>query len=57
MNDHEDEETWNEQHLIAYKASTDPDTMYHQKAMTQPDRENFQEAMQKECEAHFKEGN
>jgi hypothetical protein len=57
LNDHEDEETWNEQHLIAYKASTDPDTMYHQKAMTQPDRENFQEAMQKECEAHFKEGN
>jgi hypothetical protein len=56
-NKHEDEEAWCEQYLIAYKASTDPDTMYHHQAMKQPDREKFQEAMRKECEAHYKEGN
>jgi hypothetical protein len=32
-NEHEDEETWSEQELLAYKASTDPDTMYHHQAM------------------------
>jgi hypothetical protein len=53
----EQEETWIEQDLLAFKASTDPDTMYHHQAMKQPDREKFQEAMKKECEAHFKEGN
>jgi hypothetical protein len=56
-NEHEQEEGWSEQHLLAYKASTDPDTMYHHQAMKQPDREKFQEAMEKECEAHYKEGN
>jgi hypothetical protein len=56
-NEHEDEETWSEQNLLAYKASTVPDTMYHHQAMKQPDREKFQEAMKKECEAHYKEGN
>jgi transposase InsO family protein len=53
----EQEEAWIEQDLLAFKASTDPDTMYHHQAMKQPDREKFQEAMKKECEAHFKEGN
>jgi hypothetical protein len=53
LNDHEDEEAWSEQHLPAYKASSDPDTMYHHQAMKQPDRDIFKE----ECEAHFKEGN
>jgi hypothetical protein len=55
--EHEQEEAWSEQHLLAYKASTDPDTMYHHQAMKQPDKEKFQEAMKKECEAHYKEGN
>jgi hypothetical protein len=57
INEHEDKETWIEQNLLAYKASTDPDTMYHHQAMKQPDKEKFQEAMKKECEAHYKEGN
>jgi hypothetical protein len=57
LNDHGDQESWSEQHLLAFKASTDPDTMYHHQAMKQPDREKFKEAMQKECEAHYKEGN
>jgi hypothetical protein len=43
--EHEQEEAWSEQHLLAYKASTDPDTMYHHQAMKQPDKEKFQEAM------------
>ncbi len=38
-NGHEQEEGWSEQHLLAYKASTDPDTMYHHQAMKQSDRE------------------
>jgi hypothetical protein len=42
---------------MAYKASTDPDTMYHHQAMKQPDREKLQEAMKKECAAHLNEGN
>ncbi len=53
----EQEEEWIEQDLLAFKASTDPDTMYHHQAMKQPDKEKFQEAMKKECEAHFKEEN
>jgi hypothetical protein len=57
MNDHEDHESWSEQHLLAYIASTAPDRMYHHQAMKQPDREKLKEAMQKECEAHYKEGN
>ena len=42
-NEHEDKEAWSEEILLAYKASTDPDTMYHHQAMKQPDREKFQE--------------
>jgi hypothetical protein len=56
-NEHQHEEAWSKQDLLAYKASTDPDTMYHHQAMRQPDKEKFQEAMRKECEAHYKEGN
>jgi hypothetical protein len=56
-NKHEQKEAWSEQQLLAYKASTDPDTMYHHQAMKQPDKEKFQEAMEKECEAHYREGN
>jgi hypothetical protein len=41
LNDHEDQESWSEQDLLAYKASTDPDTMFHHQAMKQPDREKF----------------
>ena len=33
--EHEDEQTWSKQELLAYKASTDPDTMYHHQAMKQ----------------------
>ncbi len=56
-NEHEDKEALSEQGLLAYKASTDPDTMYHHQAMKQLDMEKFQEATRKECEAHYKKGN
>jgi len=55
--DHEEQETWMEQQLLAFKASTDPDTMYYHQAMQGPDKEQFLAAIDKECEAHFKEGN
>jgi hypothetical protein len=55
--DQEEEETWIEQNLLAYKASTDPDTMYYHEAMKEPDRKQFLTAIEKECEAHYKEGN
>jgi hypothetical protein len=49
-NEHEDKEALSEQGLLAYKASTDPDTIYHHQAMKQLDMEKFQEATRKECE-------
>jgi hypothetical protein len=55
--DHDDWSEWCEQELFAFKASTDPDTMYYHQAMREPDKERFQEAIRKECEAHFKESN
>ena len=39
LNDHEDQESWSEQHLLAFKASTDPDTMYHSSHETTRQRE------------------
>jgi hypothetical protein len=40
-NEHEDKKAWSEEILLAYKASTDPDTIYHHQAMKQPDREKI----------------
>ena len=54
--DYQDEDTWCETDLIAFKASSDPDTMYHHQAMREPDRNKFLKAMQDECTAHYKEG-
>ncbi len=36
--DFQDEEKWCETDLLAYKASSDPDTMYHHQAMREPHR-------------------
>jgi hypothetical protein len=55
--DQEEEVEWSEQELLAYKASTDPDTMYYHQAMKEPDKDKFQEAIKKECEDHFRESN
>jgi hypothetical protein len=55
--DHEEIESWCEQYLLAYEASTVPDTMYYHQAMKEPDNKKFQADMEKECLAHYKEGN
>jgi hypothetical protein len=54
--DYQDEDKWCEKYLLAFKASTDPYTMYHHQAMREPDRKKCVEAMQKECTVHYKEG-
>ena len=45
------------QHPLAYKASSDPDTMYMHQAMRQPDKAEFVAAMQKEVEDQMKNKN
>jgi Reverse transcriptase (RNA-dependent DNA polymerase) len=47
----------NEHPLYAFKASTDPDTMYLHEAMKEPDREQFKEAMVKEVKDQMDNGN
>ncbi len=42
--------------LLAFKASTDSDMMYHHQAMREPDRNKFLKAMQDECTAIYKKG-
>ncbi len=54
---HEEQESWAERDMLAYKASTDPDTMYYHQAMKEPGKDKFLAAIDKECEAHYKEGN
>jgi hypothetical protein len=44
--DYQDEDKWCETDLLAFKASSDPDTMYHHQAMREPDRNKFLKAMQ-----------
>lgn len=43
--------------LLAFKASTDPDTMYLHEAMREPDKEQFKEAMKKEVKDQMENGN
>ena len=43
--------------LLAYKATSDPDTMYHHKAMREPDKEEFKQAMIKEVKDQMENGN
>ena len=43
--------------LLAYKATSDPDTMYHHEAMREPDREHFKQAMIKEVKDQMDNGN
>jgi hypothetical protein len=43
--------------LLAYKASADPDTMYMHQAVKEPDRDNFIAAMQKEVRDQSDNGN
>ena len=43
--------------LHAFKATADPDTMYHHQAMQQPDSAEFCKAMVKEVEDQLANGN
>jgi Reverse transcriptase (RNA-dependent DNA polymerase) len=43
--------------FLAYKAVSDPDTMYFHQAMKEPDREKFKVSMIKEVEDQFNNGN
>ena len=43
--------------LLAFKATSDPDTMYLHQAMNQPDREHFKAAMKKEMADQIDNGN
>ena len=43
--------------LVAYKATSDPDTMYLHQAMKEPDREQFLKAMEKETQDQLNNGN
>ena len=43
--------------FLAYKATADPDTLYHHQAMKAPDRDKFLLAMQKEIDDQMKHGN
>jgi hypothetical protein len=43
--------------LLAYKAVSDPDTLYYHQAMKEEDREKFQESMAKEVTDQFNNGN
>ena len=43
--------------LMAFKATSDPDTMYHHEAMKEPDAAEFTKAMVKEVEDQMANGN
>jgi hypothetical protein len=43
--------------LLAFKASTDPDTMYMHEAMKEPDSANFRQGMDKEMTDQLANGN
>ena len=42
---------------MAFKATSDPDTMYHHEAMKEPDAEQFMVAMNKEIADQCDNGN
>ena len=43
--------------LLAYKAVSDPDTLYYHQAIKEPDRELFEKGMEKEIHDQFENGN
>ena len=43
--------------ILAYKATSDPDTMYLHQAMKEPDRKQFLKAMEKEMTDQMDHGN
>jgi hypothetical protein len=43
--------------FLAYKAVSDPDTLYYHQAMREPDRKEFETGMEKEIKDQFENGN
>ena len=43
--------------LLAYKATSDPDTLYYHQAMKEQDKEEFESSMMKEVEDQYNNGN
>ncbi len=43
--------------FLAYKAVSDPDTLYYHQAMREPDRNEFKSGMEKEIKDQFENGN
>eukprot|EP00978_Attheya_sp_CCMP212_P047242 scaffold421280_cov72-Attheya_sp.AAC.5 len=55
---HDDqEELEQEKTILAYKATSDPDTMYMHEAMKEPDKAEFLKAVQKEVRDQMENGN
>ena len=50
-------DTMVEENILAYKATSDPDTMYLHQAMKQPDRKHFLKAMSNEMTDQMDNGN
>jgi hypothetical protein len=55
--DYLENDTFQDKHPLAFKAKSDPDSMYYPQAMKQLDREKIIEAIEKELQGHYKEGN
>jgi hypothetical protein len=43
--------------LLAYKAVSDPDTLYYHQAMREDDKDTFRSSMNKEISDQFENGN
>jgi hypothetical protein len=52
-----DDEHEHDDPLLAYKAVSDPDTLYYHQAIKEPDRELFEKGMEKEIHDQFENGN
>ena len=55
--DYLNDDIFQDQHPLSFKAESDPDSMYYHQAMKQPDNDKFIEAIEKELHSHFKDKN
>ena len=55
--DYLNDDIFQDQHPLSFKAKSDPDSMYYHQAMKQPDKDKFIEAIEKELHSHFKDKN
>jgi hypothetical protein len=55
--DYLNNDTFQNQHTLFFKAKSDPDSMYYHQVMKQPDKVKFIEAIEKEHHSHFKDKN